>query len=75
MVSRLGLRPGWSQSQALRLKHQSLIFLDQKREKSHYHFQNLKQISKVTVSVSNFDTIIQKSWSQSQNAWNGLALH
>ena len=58
LVSRLRLRPGWSQSrsQALRPKHQSLSlnFWDQKSK----------------VSVSKFETRIQKSRSQSQSLYS-----
>ena len=44
-------------------------------QKSQYQSQNLRLISKVSVSVSNVETTMQKSQSQSQNAIVGLAQH
>ena len=46
-------------------------------QKSQYQSQNLRLISKVSVSVtvSNFETKMQKSQSQSQNVIVGLAHH
>ena len=56
LVSRLRLRPGWSQGL-----------------KSQYQSKNLRLIPKVSVSIENFEAIMQKS--QSHNAIVGLAHH
>ena len=57
----------------LRLRPRLVSSFETTCQKSQHQSQNLRLISKVSVSVSYFETTMQNSWSQSQNV--GLAHH